>query len=161
MNSDHTLLTPEELQRVEWGEALDKDYFYIPIITYSEESINTDSMWYSLRFNSFERTPKPESLLLYASKVPAGQTLWQAVRNDLEKDFKYRGKNFVIESAKPYDIAKNKSGQELSRVIVDLRVDEMFSTRDVFPLGMQLAWYFDGEDLFGPDLGIDKIPKNN
>lgn len=160
MNSNSTLLTPEELQKVEWGEALDRDYFYIPVITYSEPSILRDTMWYSLRFNILKRDPEPDSLLLYASKVPAGQTLWQTVRSDLEKDFKYpHNERFTIESAKPWDKAKNKQGQELSRVIVDVQVDKMFSTRNLFPLDMDLVWYFEGEDVFGPDLGLDKIKK--
>src|SRR5687767_6498045 len=105
---DQKLLTPEELVQVEQGQALSKDYFYIPVIYYSERSPNDEQIWHSLRFGTGE---PPAALMAYASKVPAGQTFWQAVRNDLERDFKYpHGKSFMIESAKALDTAPNRYG---------------------------------------------------
>ena len=148
MNAVKTLLTPEELVKVEQGQVLEKDYFYIPVIYYSEPSPNYEEIWYSLRFNDSE---PPASLMAYASKVHSGQTLRQAVRSDLEKDFDYsHDKSFVIESAKAYDTARNKHGDELTRVLVWVGVYEKFDTSNVHPIGMQLTWYEEGEHVINP-----------
>lgn len=142
------LLTEDEAQKAAWGEALDRDYFYLPVIYYSERTPDEEEDWYSLRFNNQE---PPASLLAYASKVPAGQTLWQAVRHDLEVDFSYsRPKSFVIEEAKPFDTAKTNDGRELTRFLVWVGVYEKFDTSRISPVGTRPFWTDEGEHLFNP-----------
>lgn len=137
------LLTSEEAKKIELGEVLKKDYFYIPVIYYEEQSPDYFTYWHSLRFN--DQAP-PASILAYASKVPAGKTLWQAVRHDLENDFHYpHEKSFVIEQAKPFDTAKTKDGKELTRVLVWVSVYEKFSTSGITPLGLRPLWFEEGE----------------
>lgn len=143
-----SLLTQDEAQKVAWGETLRKDYFYLPVIYYSERTPDDEDDWYSLRYN--EQEP-PASLLFYASKVPAGQTLWQAVRHDLEVDFNYsRPKSFVIEEAKPFDTAKTKDGRELTRFLVWVGVYGKFDTSGINPVGTKPFWAHEGESLFNP-----------
>jgi hypothetical protein len=146
MTTPNDLLTEDEAQKVEWGEALDKDYFYLPVIYYSERTPDNEEDWYSLRYNKQE---PPASLLAYASKVPVGQTLWQAVRHDLEVDFHYsHPKSFVIEEAKPFDTAKTKDGRELTRFLVWVGVYEKFDTTDINPVGTKPFWVYEGEYPF-------------
>ena len=140
------VLTEDEAKRVEWGEALSRDYFYMPVIYYSEESPDDEEYWYSLRFNKKE---PPDCLLAYASKVPAGQTLWQAVRHDLESDFKYpHEKSFIIDKVKPFDTAYTKDGRELTRFLVWVGVYYQFDTSHITPVGRQPFWFEEGESVF-------------
>lgn len=151
--TESELLTQNEAQRVEWGEAIEKTYFYLPVIYYPDIWSDNgngyhDDIWYSLRYND---KSAPQSLLGYASKVPIGQTLWQAVRQDLESDFDLpHEKSFTIESAKPYDTAKDADGNELSRLLVWIDVRERLAIADAKPLGMQIHWHEEGEDIFNP-----------
>lgn len=71
------LLTQYEAQRVEWGEVIEKIFFYLPVIYYpdvwsDDGSEYRDNIWYSLRYND---KSAPQSLLSYAGKVPNGQTI--------------------------------------------------------------------------------------
>lgn len=147
------LLTQDEAQRVEWGEPLQKVYFYLPVIYYPNTWDDNngdyhDDIWYSLRYND---KSAPQSLLSYASKVPIDQTLWQAVRHDLETDFNLpHEKSFTIESAKPYDTAKDANGNVLSRLLVWIDVREESAVKDAKPLGMEVHWHDEGEDIFNP-----------
>lgn len=148
VTANYNLLTEDEVQKVEWGKALDKDYFYVPAIYYSESTSNGEQDWYSLRFNNQE---PPASLMFYASKVPAGKTLWQAVRHDLESDFKYpHDKSFVIEEVEPFDTARTKDGKELTRFLVWVGVYEKFDTTGISPVGTHPFWVYEGEDTFNP-----------
>lgn len=150
MTTASKLLTSDELQKVKWGEALDKDYFYIPVIYCSEPSEYEDT-WFSLRYN--DELP-PKSLVSYASKVPAGMTLWQAVRRDLERDFKFsHEKSFDIEEIDDYDTAKTKDGSTLSRVLVWVDVREKLDFETSAPLGLHPKWHNEGEDVFNPIYG--------
>lgn len=146
MKAQSYLLTPEESKKVEQGEVLPKDYFYIPVIYFAEESRHYETNWHSLRFTDGS---KPASLMAYASKVQAGQTLWDAVRRDLKKDFKYpQDKSFMIEEARPFDTAKTKDGRELTRLLAWVSVDTRFSTDDLVVLGMRPKWEFEGEHIY-------------
>ncbi len=139
-------LSEEEARKIEFGEALAKVYFYLPVIYYSERSPNYEELWYSLRFNQEDA---PSSILVYASKVPAGQTLWQAVRHDLENDFNYpHEKSFVIEEAKPFDTAHTKDGIELTRLLVWVGVHKKFDTAKLNPVGTHPFWFDEGEYPF-------------
>ena len=145
MTTANTLLTADELQKVKWGEALSKDYFYIPAIYCSERGEYGD-IWFSLRYN--DESP-PQSLVSYASKVPAGMTLWQAVRRDLEKDFKFpHEKSFDIEEIEDYNTAKTKDGNTLSRVLVWIDVREKLNFETSAPLGLHPKWHDEGEEVF-------------
>ena len=140
------LLSDEEAKKIELGEVLEKDYFYIPVIYYEDYDPDHFTYWHSLRFSLKE---PPESILAYASNVPAGKTLWQAVRDDLENDFNYpHEKSFVIEQAKPFDVAKTKDGKVLTRVLVWVSVYEKFDASDIRPLGTSPFWFEEGEHEF-------------
>lgn len=77
--------------------------------------------------------------------------LWQAVRHDLEDDFNLpHEKSFTIESAKPYDTVKDTSGNELSRLLVWIDIREQLTIADAKPLGIELHWHNEGEDVFNP-----------
>jgi hypothetical protein len=148
MTAANNQLTPDELQKVEWGKALNEDYFYIPVIYYSEPNEYNEGIWYSLRYS--DESP-PKSLVNYASKVPAGMTLWQAVRRDFEKYFKFpHEKSFTIEEAKAYDTAKTKDGSVLTRVLVWVDVREKLNFETSTPLGLHPKWHDEGEDIFNP-----------
>jgi hypothetical protein len=147
------LLTQYEAQRIEWGEPIGKVYSYIPVIYYpdtwnSSKGEYHEDIWHSLRYND---KPAPQSLLSYVSKVPLGQTLWQAVRHDLEADFNLpHEKSFTIESAKPYDTAKDTDGNMLSRLLVWVDVRERLAIADTESLGTVVHWHDEGEDAFNP-----------
>lgn len=135
-----TLLNQEELRKIPLGEKLSVDYFYVPEIFYEEED---DEEFRELYLTPLVFTAKDgtESERLYASKVPAGMTLWEAVRSDLKKDFNYpEGKSFRIERVTLLDTARNKHGQELTRVLIELVVDVPFKTEDLHPAGMTAKW---------------------
>lgn len=144
-------LTNEDIQLIKQGESLNTDYFYIPIITARETEDYEDKI-YSLRFSD---TNPPASLVQYASKVPGGKTLWESVRYDLENDFNYPEKeSFLIENIWDYDRAKNKQGQELSRVLILVEVFHKFDTESIKPVGFSPHWEF--EDFDGPVHPINK-----
>ncbi len=144
-------LTEKDIQTIKLGEALDKDYFYIPIIT-ARESREHEEKIYSLRFSKIN---PPQSLIQYASKVPSGKTLWEAVRNDLRKDFRYpEAESFLVEEIWDYDTAKNKQGRELSRILILVEVFHKFDAKSIKPLGFSPYWEF--EDYGGPIHPINK-----
>jgi hypothetical protein len=146
MSEQNNILSPEEAQKIEQGEALEKDYFYIPVFYFSKESPNYEGLWYSLRFTN---DAPPASLTAYASKVPKGSTLWDAVRHDLKDDFRYPvGKSFVIEEAKPFDTARAKDGRVLTRLLVWVSLDTKFNVDGLSVLGMHPHWYEEGEHVF-------------
>jgi hypothetical protein len=144
-------LSDNDIQTIKLGEALDKDYFYIPMIT-ARVSKDYEDKIYSLRFSEIK---PPQSLIQYASKVDSGKTLWEAVRYDLYKDFNYpKDKSFLIEYVWDYDTAKNKQGQELSRVLILVEVFHKFDTKLIKPVGFSPHWEF--EDYDGPIHPINK-----
>ncbi len=68
-------------------------------------------------------------------------TLWQAVGNDLENDFSYPKKvTWWIENIEPFDTAKDKKGNELSRLIVDVYLENKVDTDKLRPAGYKVKW---------------------
>lgn len=134
-------LSSGQLTRVELNEKVEKDYFYIPVITYVEEGAY-DEDWYSLRYSEEKDTPRP--LLTYASKVPTSSTLKQAVAQDLEKDFGY-SRGFTISDIVNLDVERDKQGNTLTRVLINLTVDEKFDTAQISPAHLKPQWFYQGE----------------
>lgn len=144
-------LTAAEIESIKLGETLDKDYFYIPIITVRESGNYGDEI-YSLRFSKIN---PPWSIIQYASKVTTGKTLWEALRIDLEKDFDYPGnESFLIEEVWSYDNVENEEGKELSRLLILAEVFYKFDTHSIKPAGLSPFWVF--EDYDGPVHPINK-----
>lgn len=140
-----SLLNDTEIKQIELGETLEKDYFYIPIIYYSETNPDYEEHYYSLRFN--DQDP-PASLLAYASKVPVKKTLWQAVRYDLENDFHYpHEKSFMIEQIALHDTARTQNGNELTRILVWVSVYEKFALPKIRQINASPFWFYEGEYL--------------
>ena len=59
-------------------------------------------------------------------------------------------KSFTIENVTYYDTAKDNSGNELFRLLVWIDVRERLAIANVTPLGMNLHWHNEGEDIFNP-----------
>ncbi len=136
-------LGEDDLAAIKDGRALDKDYFYIPVITYHQSAPSGfEKHWFSLRCAD---KIFPYSLVAYASKVPAGITLWQAVRSDLEKDFDFpHDQSFFIEHMHKYDTAPNKEDTLLTRLLVDVTVHNRFDISHAKPIGKHVIWNDDG-----------------
>jgi hypothetical protein len=145
--NDNLLLEANDLTRITQGERIEKEYFYIPFIFYSEGSQNDEYYWYSLRYNNKEA---PKSLLAYASKVIVGKTLWEAVRQDLASDFAYTVENgsFVIENIDCFDTARRNDSRELTRLLVWVNVNNKFSVDRINPVSTKPFWKNEGEYPF-------------
>lgn len=74
----------------------------------------------------------------YASRVLPGQTLAEAVKNDLHTDFAYDG-TFQIKNHHFLDATADKTGDRLPRLVVIIKVDR-FSTATLRPAGTQVQW---------------------
>lgn len=134
MNSKSDVLLSEHVQLIKYGEALTKDYFYIPILYYEDEEFYES---HTLFYESADGTLVDNA---YAGKVNAGETLWQAVRRDLGKDFNYpKDATIMIDNAILHDTAHDKHGVERGRVLVGIQVAK-FDTAKVRPLDMRLHW---------------------
>ena len=130
---------------VKTGKIIEKDFFYIPIF-YHKVDQDVDWVWYSLRFNG-SITPGP--MPAYASKVNAGDSLKNAIIRDLSKDFKYpQDKTFVIDDMKIHDTAMNKRGEDLTRLIAIIGLDEKIDVSDIHPFGINLQWQEEGENSY-------------
>lgn len=135
---DDKLLNHGELKKIPLGEKLSVDYFYVPEFFYEEDEFDHDFYLVPLIFESSEGIRSPK---LYASKVPAGMTLWQAVGKDLERDFNYpKDNSFRIDGVALYDIAEDKSGNKLTRVNIEVVVDLKFKTDDLNPVDFKVYW---------------------
>lgn len=77
----------------------------------------------------------------YASRVLPGQTLAEAVENDLHTDFTYDG-DFQIKNHHFYDTTPDKKGTLLPRLVVIIKVNR-FSTNALHPAGLQVQWSLD------------------
>lgn len=55
---------------------------------------------------------------------------------------------FVIDDMKLHDVAMNKQGEELTRIIVVIGLDEKIDVSDIHPFGSQLHWQEEGYDSY-------------
>ncbi len=140
-----TEINSGEFYLVRTGKIIDKDYFYIPIF-YHKVDQEIEWTWYSLRFNG---NIVPSQLPAYASKVNAGQSIKEAIIRDLSQDFNYPHDNtFVIDDMKLHDTAMNRKGQDLSRILVVIGLDEKIDVSNLHPLGINLTWHEEGYDSY-------------
>lgn len=131
--------TPEllkSLQSVVVPEKLaTSKYFYLPLFLSvpAQPQADKDHKAEILTFSDDVGQP-----MSYASRVLPGQTLAEAVENDLRTDFAYGGA-FQIKNHHFYDFAADRKGSQLPRLVVIIKVDR-FSTNAIHPAGMQPQW---------------------
>lgn len=130
------MLGAVELKDIQLGNAVHHEYFYIPVLSCIEYDADYQSQDFRLEIelNSGQYDSKG-----YASKVIKGETLWQTISKDLQKDFGYTG-DFKITSIKPFDSADNKDGEPLDRFLVYVLLFEKFDASKIKPLGLNCRW---------------------
>lgn len=117
-------------------------YFYLPIFISNtrqnpgDEKYEVDTLTYS------DDSGRP---MEYASRVLPGQTLADAIQNDLRDDFKYDGE-FRIVDYYFYDTVPDKHGTPLPRHVVLIMVDQ-FPTDTLRPANLHAHWSSDGANL--------------
>lgn len=113
-------------------------YFYLPVFVANLRK-SKDGKYDAdmLAFESDLGQP-----MAYASRVLPGQTLAEAVANDLRKDFNYEG-DFQIRAQYFYDEAPDKHGKILPRIAVLIMINT-FPTDTLRPAGMKTRWSTDG-----------------
>ena len=130
------MLGAVQLKDIQLGNAVYSDYFYIPIFTCSEDDEDYEPHKFILEVELSDSHFNSKG---YASKVVRGETLWQAIKNDLHNDFEYT-EWFKITSVKPFDSIDNKDGQPLDRFLVNVFLTNKFDTTNIKPLGLQCRW---------------------
>jgi hypothetical protein len=130
------MLGAVELKDIQLGNAVFNDYFYIPVLTCSEDDDDYESHDFRLEIEQNDGSFDSKG---YASKVIKGETLWQTIKSDLQKDFGYSDW-FKITAIKPFDSIDNKDGQPLDRFLVHVFLSDKFDTATVNPLGQQCRW---------------------
>lgn len=107
-------------------EVLNEKIFYIPLFQSETSSLHYlhNGQWYKDA---------------YASRVMPGETLKQAVSNDLRKDFSYTG-SFRIDGVNPFDELKDKEGKLIPRYRVKIKLLDELDVEQAKPLGMKVDW---------------------
>lgn len=133
MTERQDLLLQDHVGVIKNGEALTKDYFYVPHIYYEDdEYLEPHSLLFEQNGSWLDD--------LYASKVKAGETLWQAVRRDMDQDFHYpTDMPIMIDSVHLRDTAVNRQGIRLGRVDVCVVVSR-FDVKNIHPIGLNMKW---------------------
>lgn len=115
-------------------------YFYLPVFV-SNPRKSQDGKYEVNMLTFANDSGQP---MTYASRVLPGQTLSEAVSNDLRKDFGYEG-NFEIRAHYFYDEASDRHGNPLPRIAVLIKVDG-FPTDSLRPASMKAHWSADGSE---------------
>jgi hypothetical protein len=135
-------LTPEMLKSLQSVVVPEKPatskYFYLPLFLSSPRQTRSGEKHEAEILTFSDDSGEPMS---YASRVLPGQTLAEAIKNDLRVDFAYDG-TFQVKSYHFHDTASDKKGDQLPRLVVAIRVDR-FSTNSLHPAGMQAHWSSD------------------
>ena len=130
--------------------ATDK-YFYMPILTtnLTENPTNNSAGTIDALTYKNGETLQPN---YYASHVQPGQTLAETIKRDLMHDFHYQG---IINVAdyRLFDTAKDKHGNKLPRLIVNVQVDQ-FKTEEILPIGTATAWHTFPLEQFTSNLNL-------
>lgn len=143
--NDDLRLSAKDLERIKAGEVLAREFFYLPILECEdEEYYEPVRLFYTLKDDTLTD-------MGYASKVAVRESLWAAVRRDLEEDLGYpEGWRIMIDSVAFHDQALDKHGNILSRLKVHIAVAR-YDISKVRPLGMNLVWEDDlPEDIEPP-----------
>jgi len=128
-------LSDDDFHQIRRGDAISQDYFYIPVVHHAGGPNQPASALL------YEVAPGQVANNAYASKVSAGQTLHQAIVKDLQQDFGYPTHEAVkIEQVHLHDAARNRQGQTLTRLIVQVTVADRFDTARIHPVGLSVAW---------------------
>lgn len=115
-------------------EKLSEKIFYIP--SFSKLNIESGTVKI-LKYLD----PEHETIeKAYASKVSPGQSLNEAVTEDLEKDFGYTGSVDVSSDLTWVDQITDKKGRHCNRYEVEVLLSDDLDTRRAQPLGYELVW---------------------
>jgi len=131
-----TTTSPATLLAVTAQKAAEK-YFYVPLFTSDLITVPNQSSASRVDLLEFDDGDKPQPDY-YASQVDPGQTLHDAIRADLKRDFNYAG-DFTILDSKLLGTARDKAGNKLPRLMVHIGT-EHFPTNRRRVLGTKLAW---------------------
>lgn len=135
-------LTPETLKSLQSVVVPEKPatskYFYLPLFLSPPRQIQPGEKHEAEILTFSDDSGEPMS---YASRVLPGQTLVEAIKNDLHVDFAYNG-TFQVKSHHFHDTASDKKGNQLPRLVVAIKVDR-FSTSSLHPAGMRAQWSSD------------------
>lgn len=133
-------LTPESLKKLQSVVVPEKPatskYFYLPLFLSVPQKADGAHKADILTFSNGSGQP-----MSYASRVMPGQTLAEAIKNDLHTDFAYDG-DFQIKNHHFHDMASDKKGGQLPRLVVIVKVDH-FSADTLHPAGLQVQWSSD------------------
>ena len=132
-------LTPELLKSLRSVVAPEKPatskYFYLPLFLSIPSQAQSDKGHKADILTFSDDSGEPMS---YASRVLPGQTLAEAVQDDLRTDFAYDGV-FQIKNYHLHDTVSDKKGNQLPRLAVIIKVDH-FPTNTLHPAGMRAQW---------------------
>lgn len=131
--------TPELLKSLHSVAAPEKPatskYFYLPLFLSNPRKAQADGRREADILTFSDDSGQP---MYYLSRVLPGQTLAEAIKNDLQADFAYDG-TFEIKSHHFHDTASDKKGNQLPRLVVAIKVDR-FPTDDLHPAGILAQW---------------------
>jgi hypothetical protein len=118
-------------------QAAQHKYFYLPIFTTNINEVADDNSRGEVDILEYKNGElfQPD---YYASRVMPGQTLEEAVKQDLATDFRYDGR-IKISDYRLYDMTNDKQGNELPRLIVNIEVDR-FNLEGLMVLNTTLQW---------------------
>lgn len=138
-------LTPELLKGLQSVVVPEKPatskYFFLPLFLSIPQQAQVDEEREADILTFSDDSGQPMS---YASRVLPGQTLVEAVENDLHTDFAYDGV-FQIKNHHFHDMALDKKGNRLPRLVVIIQVDR-FSIEALHPAGMRAQWSSDAAE---------------
>jgi hypothetical protein len=139
MKDQSNLLTPEDLQQINWGNPIDKDYYIILSICYNFDDENYEEVTVDLLF---ETNTDVVTNATYVAKVRAGLALWEVIRGALRKDFDYPPEygSFTASAGHHYDTITDKAGKAYSRILAGAIVTQKFEATNIEPLGMKVYW---------------------
>lgn len=114
-----------------------RKYFYLPVLTSNMTEVPGDNQRGTVDVLTY-RSDETFQIDYYASRVLQGQTLIEAVKYDLARDFNYRG-DFKISDLRILDSAKDKQGKDITRLMVNVGLDH-FDTGGRHVLGADVMW---------------------
>lgn len=133
-------LTPELLKSLQSVVVSEKPaaskYFYLPLFLSVPRQPDAAHKADILTFSNDSGEP-----MNYASRVLPGQTLAEAVKNDLHTDFAYDD-TFQIKNYHFHDTAIDTKGNQLPRLVVIIKVDH-FPADTLHPAGLKVQWSSD------------------
>lgn len=127
-SSRGTITVSEVPDNLDTNKPVKSKTFYIPIIVNSSGDRIIGSVVNGM-----------SQMLSYASRVLKGQTLQDAIKGDLQKDFQYRG-NFTVISSHFHDTKSDNQGVECDRYIVNVALLNDYNPKGRRLFGKDLEW---------------------